>query len=254
MSSTFTAHNIRLDDGSQTLPSIGWTIDQSTVLHAVRRVLDLIYPDGLAGRSIIDLGCLEGGYAVEFARLGMAATGLEVRESNYRNCLYVQSKVDLPNLRFIHDDANNIGKYGVFDGFFVNGLLYHLDRPRRFLEQVATQCRKVLFLQTHVANAGVSDALKLHGLSGLTRNEDLPGRWYAEHDNPPQADLEKLKWHSWRNARSFWVQKEYLIQLIRDIGFDMVFEQFDFMPDIATEMTSGFYRTNDRILLVGVKS
>jgi SAM-dependent methyltransferase len=254
MTDTFTAHNIRLDDGTETFPSAGWTIDQSTVLHSVRRVLELLWPQGLQGRSIVDLGCLEGGYAVEFARLGMNATGIEVRESNYRNCLFVKSKTSLPNLNFVNDDVNNIARHGNFDVFFINGLLYHLDRPRHFLEQVANQCGRALFLQTHVASAIVTEAIHIHSLSELTENEGLPGRWYPEHSELPVDELERMKWHSWQNTRSFWPQKEYLIQLVRDIGFDIVFEQFDFMTNIAQEMTSGFYHTNDRVLLVGIKS
>ncbi len=69
------------------MPDIHWTIDQHPVFGATRRVLQLLYPSGLNGHSIADLGCLEGGYAIEFARLGMISTGIEVRESNIRNCL-----------------------------------------------------------------------------------------------------------------------------------------------------------------------
>jgi len=254
MSSGFTAHNIRLDDGTETLPSAGWTIDQSGVLHSVRRVLDLIYPEGLHGKSIVDLGCLEGGYTATFARLGMDATGIEARESNYRNCLIVKAGIPLPNLNFIRDDANNVAKYGPFDAVFACGLLYHLDAPRQFLTTAATICRRVLFLQTHVAQAGHTEAVRIHALSEVCENEGLKGRWYREHDNVTPEQLELLKWHSWGNYRSFWIQKEYLLQLLRDIGFDIILEQFDFMGDIAADMTSGIYKSHDRNLIVAIKS
>jgi hypothetical protein len=87
--SNFTAHNIRLDNGTQTFPSAGGTIDQHPVFLSVRRLLQTVYHGCLEGKTIIDVGCLEGGYATEFARLGMTSTGLEVRESNYNNCLFV---------------------------------------------------------------------------------------------------------------------------------------------------------------------
>ena len=254
MHTAFTAHNIRPDDGSETLPEAGRTMDQSTVLRSVRKMLDVIYPDGLAGKTIVDIGCLEGGYATEFARMGMTATGIEVRESNYRNCLHVKSRVDLGNLHFIHGDANNIDAHGNFDVFFINGLLYHLDRPRRFLEKVSRYCDKAVFIQTHVANAGPSEAVRIHGLSELGENEGLRGRWYPEYDAVDPAQLDQMKWSSWSNNRSFWIQKEYLLGLLKLIGFDVVLEQFDFMEDIVGEMTGGFYRTNDRVMLVGIKS
>jgi hypothetical protein len=42
-----------------------------------------------------DLGCLEGGYTVQFARMGLQALGLEVRDVNIAACWYVQSKTNL---------------------------------------------------------------------------------------------------------------------------------------------------------------
>ncbi len=252
MENAFTAHNIRLDDGRATLPSLRWTIDRSTVLRAARTLLGVVYPEGLAGKTIVDVGCLEGGYTTEFARLGMTATGIEVRESNFVNCMYVKEHVNLDNLRFIHDDANNIEHHGKFDVFFINGLLYHLDKPREFLEKAAKNCDKVLILQTHVANAGISEAIKRHSLSEICEHEGLRGRWYPEYEALSAEQLERMKWHSWSNAKSFWIQKEYLIDLIRHIGFDLVFEQFDFMDDVVAEMTGGFYKTDDRVMLVGV--
>ena len=250
----FTAHNVRLDDGTETLPSAGWTIDQSSILHSVRRILELIYPEGLRHKSIVDLGCLEGGYTAAFARLGMEATGIEARESNYRNCLVVKAGVRLPNLNFIRDDANNIGEYGPFDVVFVCGLLYHLDAPRRFLASVSRVCRRALFLQTHVARAEETEAIRIHGLSEISEHEGLNGRWYREHDEVTPEQLDLLKWHSWGNSRSFWIQKEYLLQLLRDLGFDIILEQFDFMGNISQEMTAGTYKSDDRTLIVAIKS
>src|SRR4051812_40267982 len=95
----FTAHNIRLDDGSFTYPEAP-TIDKMGDYLCVKNLLPVLFPGGWAGRRIVDLGCLEGGYATEFARLGLDSTGIEVRESNIANAEYIRSKTNLPNLRF----------------------------------------------------------------------------------------------------------------------------------------------------------
>jgi 2-polyprenyl-3-methyl-5-hydroxy-6-metoxy-1,4-benzoquinol methylase len=250
----FTAHNIRLDDGTETFPSAGWLISQSGFLHAARRMLQLVFPEGLRGKSIADLGCLEGGYATEFARLGMLATGIEVRESNFRNCLRVKAGVNLPNLGFIRDDVANIGKYGPFDAIFAAGVLYHLENPRRFLTDAARVCRRVMFLETHIARAEPTRSAEIHSLSDVTEHEGLRGRWYPEYDKATPEQLERMKWHSWLNNRSFWVQKEYLLQLLKDLGFDIVLEQYDCDGDIVTELTTGNRKISDRVFLVAIKS
>jgi SAM-dependent methyltransferase len=217
-------------------------------------MLRLVYPDGLHGKSIVDIGCLEGGYSTEFARLGMIATGIEVRQFHYRNCLRVKAGTDLPNLKFIRDDAVNIRRCGPFDAVFATGLLYHLDRPAQFLADSAQVRRRVIFLEGHVARAEPTPSIRLYNLSDMTENEGLRGRWYPEHDNPPMDQLDLIKWASWSNNRSFWIQREYLAQLLKDLEFDIVLEQFDCEADIVGSFDTGYRKVQDRVLLVGIKS
>jgi SAM-dependent methyltransferase len=252
---SFTAHNIMLPDGTQTLPSVPLVEDFGT-FGAVRRMLRLVFPEGLEGKSIVDLGCLEGGVTTGFARLGMEATGIEIRESNLVNCHYVQSKFNFPNLHFIKDDVNNIDKYGPFDVIYAGGILYHLDRPRAFLEKASAQCRKVIFIDTHFTCEQRNSAADHYKLSDLCENDEgLMGRWFSEHDSSPgTAELETQKWASWNNKRSFWIQREYLIKLINEVGFDMVLEQYDLWDDNILAGMQYCYNGLNRGLFVGVRS
>jgi SAM-dependent methyltransferase len=252
----FTAHNIRLDDGTETYPAAGWLMSENGIFQSARRLLQIVYPEGLKGRSIVDIGCLEGGFTTEFARLGMIATGIEVRESNYRNCLRVKAATNLPDLQFVRDDATNISNYGPFDAVFICGLLYHLDRPKQFLTDTARICRRVLFLETHVTHAERTPSVDIYKLSDLTENEGLRGRWFPEYRDVTPEELDRMKWASWSNKRSFWVQKEFLLQLLSDLGFDLVLEQFDCDKDIVGQWTTatGWRKTNSRVLLAAIKS
>jgi hypothetical protein len=125
--------------------------------------------------------------------------------------------------------------------------LYHLDRPKQFLELMARCARKAVLINTHFATVTPIEAFDL---SALTEHEGLPGRWFQE--GPPRTE-ENLR-SSWDNERSFWIQKEYLLQAIRDAGFNMVFEQYDWLGDqIADSMVAGPYKARNRNLFVGVK-
>jgi SAM-dependent methyltransferase len=229
-------------------------MEDSPIFNAARRTLNLVYQGKLYGRSIADLGCLEGGYATEFARLGLESTGLEVRSSNIAACNYVKSNVDLPNLKFIQDDAMNIKRYGPFDVLFVCGLLYHLDRPRKFLEEAAEDCGKVMIIDTHIAPVDHEASVDFYKLSDSATNEGLRGRWYQEYETVPAGVLDAMKWSSWSNNKSFWIEKPYLMQTIASLGFDIVFEQFDCELDIVGEYTSGYRKANSRAFLVGIRS
>lgn len=269
----FTAHNVRLPDGTSTKPDEECFMDEHPWFVSAKRVLTTVFPDDRSDVRVADLGCLEGGYAAEFARLGYDSVGIEVRESNIAACRHISQQLQLPNLQFIRDDAWNICDHGMFDAVFCCGLLYHIDRPKAFLETMARATKKLLILQTHFSvddfyarstflrplrnmlpkRFGRTDKFKL---SEICENEGLRGRWFTEfHGEPTSEDREAAKWHSWENHRSFWIQREYLLQAIQDVGFDLVFEQFDNLrPTISESMVDGYYHTDLRGTFVGIKT
>src|SRR2546425_516744 len=254
MTIEFTAHNIRLDDGTLTKPDAEHSMEAYPWFVSARRIANTVFPGDKSHLRLADLGCLEGGYAVEFARMGFQVLGIDVREVNIAACHYVKSKTDLPNLTFVKDDVLNIATHGVFDAAFCCGLLYHLDRPKQFLETLSAVTTKLLIVQTHFStdSAGADE----FELSPLGENEGLAGRWFQEFvDEESFSKREFSRWASWDNRRSFWIQREYLLQAIRAVGFDLVMEQFDGLgPDIADNMLRGPYRTHRRGTFIGIKT
>jgi hypothetical protein len=92
-------------------------------------------------------------------------------------------------------------------------------------------------------------------LSPMTENEGLPGRWFHEHDTSDLTVQENAKWSSWCNKRSFWLTKGAILQVLADCGFDMVFEQYDFLgSEIRSAMETGFYAQRHRSMFVGVRT
>ena len=286
MAVEFTAHNIRLDDGTLTKPDYGYSMEAYPWFVSARRILQTVFPGDKKHLRLADLGCLEGGYAVEFARMGFQVLGIEVRDANMAACNYVKSKTSLPNLIFVKDNAWNIGNHGMFNVVFCCGLLYHLDRPKKFLETLSSVTTKLMILQTNFSTdtliarflAEVKSSPRLMSLlptlgkrvlakatkgrtgkfrlSRLSENEGLAGRWQTEFaDDESFNKRETSKWGSWDNRRSFLIQREYLLQAIQDVGFDCVMEQFDSLgPNIAESMLRGYYRTHRRGTFVGIKT
>jgi 2-polyprenyl-3-methyl-5-hydroxy-6-metoxy-1,4-benzoquinol methylase len=276
MTVEFTAHNIRLDDGTLTKPDIGQTMEAYSRFVSARRILETVFPGDKKHLRLADLGCLEGGYAVEFARMGFQVLGIEIRDANIAACNYVKSKTSLPNLAFIKDNAWNIATYGMFDVVFCCGLLYHLDKPKKFLEIVSSVTKKLVILQTHFSIDTVYDKIYArlptvarkvltriiksqadkHELARVSVNEGLRGRWYTEFaDDESFRRRGNSKWASWDNRRSFWIQREYLLQAIQDVGFDLVMEQFDSLgANIAESMLRGFYHSERRGTFIGIKT
>ena len=249
---SFTAHNVRLSDGSETMPEQGWLLADTPTCVTSIKVLRLALGRDLTGKSIVDLGCLEGGYTAEFAKAGMDTLGIEARQSNLDNCKVVSDGLGLPNLKFVRDDVMNIANYGTFDATYCNGLLYHLDKPKEFILTIAKQTKKVIIVHTHYAMEEIGPTFKT--LSEMTENEGMRGRWFIEHTATTDEEAEQFKWSSWKNHKSFWPTKPELIGLLHEGGFDMVFEQFDWIQDVIKSMTSGSYKDFQRTMIVGIKS
>lgn len=101
-----------------------------------------------------------------------------------------------------------------------------------------------------------ADSSNKFNLSELSDNEGLIGRWYVEFaSDEALKDRDRAQWSSWDNRQSFWIQREYLLQTIHDVGFDLVMEQYDSLgPNIAESMLRGYYKVDGRGTFIGIKT
>lgn len=246
----FSAHNIDLPGGERTRGPKEVLLREQGICPAVMRSLCAAFPpDARSSSRVADLGCLEGGYTVEFARAGFDAVGIEAREANIAKCEYVAKKLALENLRFVRDDVRNLEKHGVFDAIFCCGLLYHLDQPGEFIETLSRCTRRLLILQTHYAVPD-RDPIGIR-LSPMAVNEGMAGRWYDEWPEGSSDEVQqKLLWASVGNARAFWPTKGELLQKLREAGFVAIYEQYDFLSHLAKDP---YIEENCRSLFIAAK-
>jgi SAM-dependent methyltransferase len=272
----FTSDNILLDNGTTTLGSGKILLANSAVWTSIKGTLDLFlsnYQQDPGKIRVADLGCLEGGYSVEFARLGFDTIGFEAREDNIAKCNYVKANLNLPNLNFVKDDVRNLPNYGKFDIVLCYGLLYHLNDPINFLNRVGACTKKLLMLNTHFAPerdiryelgflnnwilAPIQKRTKFlefqqnYRLSPITINEGYRGRWYKEwNQNTDKKKVDKMLWSSYDNPKSFWLCKKDLTKAIHAAGFDNVFEQFNYTGDLLPDHDTQY---RNRAVFVGIK-
>jgi SAM-dependent methyltransferase len=246
--------NIVLADGSWTRPDKA-PFEQLGQMKAALRTVAALFPDREPSSvSLVDLGCLEGGYTFGFARAGYPALGLEARQLNYAKCEWIRKRAGLDNVSFVRDDARNLPNYGTFDVVYCSGLLYHLDDPAEFLDMLARCTRRALILHTHYTTPDMSDdtLARLGQFSPEVVHKVTPGRWYKEYEPwATSAEIEANVWASWGNDRSFWMDRRHLLQTLRDVGFDAVYEQLDFLDNVVTD---NFIQDNSRSMFVAVKT
>ncbi len=232
----FTAFCVHLGQGVYTMEP---PRSDLRLKHFVQGVADL------AGRPmdqlrILDLACLEGHYAVEFALQGAQAVGIEGRETNTRKARFLKKALGLSNLEFYTDDVRNLSaeKYGRFDVVLCAGLLYHLDFPDnvRLLEQIHEVCDRLAVIETYFS---LKDEVSLeHG------GHTYSGRYYAEHEEQATADQRNRNlWSSLDNVRSFWLTRSSLYNALEHVGFTTVGEQ----------RTPWFKQPQDRVTFIALK-
>lgn len=231
----FTSHNIELPDGTHTRPGAP-LLSGTGICRAALRDLWAI-TDGTRTRdvTVADLGCLEGGYAVEFARAGYQVTGIEARSDNFACCEHVAHEVALPNLTFQEADVRDwVAGTEPVDAVFCCGLLYHLFEPAKFLSQLGQVTRRLLILDTH------------YSVHPDSEHEGRAGHFYPETTT---------RWSSHGNEWSFWMTKPELLDAMHEAGFGLVYEQFDFLTSIrgAVYLDQHGRIQGDRGMFVGIK-
>lgn len=172
----------------------------------------------LSQSRILDLACLEGDFAAEFAVRDAEVLGIEGRRTNLDRA---SARFPIPNLRFVQDDVRQLTreKYGIFDVVLCLGILYHLDAPDcfRLLESVAEVCTSFAVIDTHIS-------LERDEVARYKGNEYW-GRYCTEYDSQPSPEqVEGSTWSSIGNLRSFWLTKPSLVNAIIDAGFNSVYE------------------------------
>lgn len=240
----FTSHNTLLPDGTYTAPSQP-VVAASGACHAALTYLGEQFTTP-AGVTVADLGCLEGGYAAEFARAGYDVTGIEVREENYARAQWLKDQLGLPNLRFLCNDVRTALPGMEFDAIFCCGLLYHLDKPVEFINMLGQATRRLLILNTHYSmGGGHPEHIHQPGEScdhSLSVNEGKNGHWFFETEN---------RWASYGNKASFWLTREDLIKSLADAGFSDITETYDWRRDGLPWGSGGAFA--DRGMFVAVK-
>jgi len=222
----WTAHNIHLGDGVYTYDANDSRFDNSIqgYMKVLRRMLQVASdltnqrPNQL---RVLDLACLEGIYAIEFALHGAEVVGVEIREANVEKARFAKDALNLRNVTFVQDDVRNLSveKYGQFDVVLCIGILYHLDVPDaiHLVEKICDVCTRLAIIDTHV---GLNQARTF-----AYQGHEYHGWGYTEHAEDATAEQKTKALHSSiDNPKSFWFTRPSLYNLLADIGFTSAYE------------------------------
>lgn len=235
----WTDHNIQLTDDVYTIAPAGTV---SPKLQRILQIVSDISRKPLREIRVLDLACLEGQYAIEFALQGAQVLAIEGRETSIEKARFAKRALNLQNLEFLQGDVCELSPetHGRFDVVLCLGILYHLDHPDvfSFIERIANTCNGVAVFDTYVALAPIKQY--------TYKGRNYFGREVLEHD--PAADTEASKrhdlWSAIRNNKSVWVTKATLYNMLMRTGFTSIYE-----CDVPLELNKPL----DRVTVVAIK-
>ena len=212
----WTAMSIKLADGSYTR--------RPAIDHRLRRLIQIAQDSikkPLTECRVLDLACLEGHYAIEFALHGAEAVGIEGRQVSVNKCDYAKNALGLERAKFVTDDVRNLSveKYGNFDIVICSGILYHLTASDAvaFIKSMSEVCNGILLLDTFVALSSQATTKALDRI--------VHGHYYFEHDEDDNEHSKSSKlWSSLQNSTSFWLTEPTVVNILIDCGFTSVLD------------------------------
>jgi len=209
------------------LPFNVWTKGDLQVPHTrLKRIVQIVSDlsrKPLSECRVLDLGCLDGIFSIEFATHGANTIGVEIREANIKKAIFCKEALELHNLDFRLDDVRNISaeSYGRFDAIVCSGILYHLPAADAIdvINRMYDIVDRVVVVDTHVA---------LEPIERFVYGDDeYWGSVFREHaDSATLEEKTKDLWASADNPTSFWFTRASLINILGKAGFSSVYECF----------------------------
>jgi 2-polyprenyl-3-methyl-5-hydroxy-6-metoxy-1,4-benzoquinol methylase len=247
------SHNIALPHGV-------YTAERDEYYPAHREMMRVVAErlgGEFTGRRVVDIGCLEGYFSIECALQGADVLGIDGKILNVRKCEFVRSVLGVQRAMFVRGDAMDVRREsaGRCDVVLALGLLYHLDNPYAFLENVAGVCDGFAVIDTHVALAAQPETLKDGWRPELSEmrtftfgGRQYEGRLFREFPEDTTRDVKDVSpTTSLDNELSVWLTEESLVQMLHDIGFAGT-EKVVFPRDAGTWWSD--IRRDCRVLLV----
>lgn len=166
---------------------------------------------------VLDLGCLEGQIAIDMARMGCTAVGLEYRRASVRKAEFAARALNVANVTFVQGDMLQVASLnlGTFDVVLAFGVLYHVDAPDLlpFIKSINQVCTGLAIFDTHVSLETLERYVDPTGLQ-------LTGRSIVEH--VAGDDKEAKSWAAAESDFAFWMTERSLSNLLISGGLGPV--------------------------------
>jgi hypothetical protein len=189
---------------------------------------------GVDEYSVLELGPLEAAHTWMLERAGAKVTAIEGNFGAFLRCLLVKNKFNLKSKFVLGDFSKFDSTSGQYDLVVASGVLYHMADPVSLLSSLS-KCSQNLYLWTHYFEEDLDQ------WSPALREQINSGKWDLENVEVKkimdtevkivrQNYREALSWNGFCGGKeiySYWIFKQDLLALLRQLGFKKIHINFD---------------------------
>jgi hypothetical protein len=206
-------------------PLEGYRAGRLPLANDPRLIWGLREMGGVVGRTIIELGPMEGAHTYMLERCGAThITAIEASPRAFLKCLVYKEVTGLKRARFFCGDFTEHLRYTAlsYDVCVGSGVLYHMKAPIELISLIAKRCRRV-YLWTHYFDR---DRIAAQGRLDTYFADPVPNEWGGyRHTLYPHRYLALRYNKDFRGgpeAFSYWLSREDILGALRYFGFDDV--------------------------------
>lgn len=166
------------------------------------------FPEDMAGKTVLDIGCNAGFYSLQLHARGARVTGVDHDPHYLKQARFAAEVLDA-DIEYRELDVYDVDQLGCFDYVLFMGVLYHLRYPLLALDRVARLPRERLVFQSMLR--GVAGSLPLE------RDYPITETAIFEHPRFPSMYFIERKYAG--DPTNWWIPNEEGIEaMLRSAG------------------------------------
>lgn len=181
----------------------------------------------ISGKSVLELGPLEGGHSFALHHIGAATiTAVEGNSRAFLKCLIIKELFGLSRVKLLYGDFVKYLENSIdyFDVIFASGVLYHMSQPLKLLSLMKQNTNKCFiwthYYDRHLLESSLGDQ--------FSRKYGAPvsieyGGYHCDAYPQYYADaLDRPEYAGGNAPSSLWLTRTDILNFLNHIGFTSI--------------------------------
>ena len=175
---------------------------------------------GFKGKTILELGPLEGGHSYMMQQMGARRVrAIEANSQAFLKCLCIKEIFELDRVKFMYGDFRQYLEVAAdwYDLVFASGVLYHMTEPVKLIKQISNVTDKVYIWTHYYAEREIPSTVPER--FGPLETMEYDGATYQGVRQNYNTAPNGSRFCGGTATTSCWLTKESIILALKKYGF-----------------------------------